>query len=122
VPQFVKSQPRPANAGRKKGTPNKATVEKRGREAEGSKRTRFPGRPVGSKSRTTLVREAAEAAAQAKFEAEVDAIESEEMPLEFMLRPCGARRCCFEVRFAAAKAAALYCLPQLHFAPPVGER
>jgi hypothetical protein len=29
VPQFVKGQPRPANAGRKKGTPNKATVEKR---------------------------------------------------------------------------------------------
>jgi hypothetical protein len=67
------------------------------------------GRKKGVKTRETLVREAAEAqAAQAKLEAEKDALEAEMMPVDFMLRAMRSNDLLYEQRFAAARAAAPY--------------
>jgi hypothetical protein len=48
-----------------------------------------------------------------KLEAEKDALEAEMMPVDFMLRAMRSKDLLYEQRFAAARAAAPYCHPQL---------
>ena len=82
MPLFKKGDPRPPNAGRKKGTPNKATIKRRLAEAEG-------------------------------LQAQYAAIESTEMPLDYLLRKMRNPAEAPADRFLAARAAAPYCHPQL---------
>jgi hypothetical protein len=79
---FVKGQPRPEGSGRKRGTPNRATVQRRLAEAAG-------------------VLE------------QMKAIQSTEMPLDFLLRQMRDPAAAPADRFAAARVAAAFCHPQL---------
>jgi hypothetical protein len=73
-----------------------------------------PGRKPGSKNRETLIREHAQAQADAAaLEGQLNEIESKETPLEFMLRAMRSTALSYEQRFAASRAAAPYYHPQL---------
>jgi hypothetical protein len=78
------------------------------------KGNKLGGRKRGSKNRETLIREQAQAQADAEaLEKQLSEIESKEMPKDFMLRAMRSSALSYEQRFAAAKAVAQYCHPQL---------